>query len=325
MDSASQVGSDAGISFLSGAKRRRKSEASSSNMRENTEQDMIAEIGTLLTGRLDIQILVLRQLKTGALERKAADATTGLDAVAPSTNKLNMLSIANWAQILHEFDPDRFVVAVLLQAPKQWLCKTACFIGMLDEKSALYSRSVSQMAAFLRKRCDELYARNRHGHISIGYAADKNKITSLHDYDADGGCFYDKPIDGEDTHVLLWHRGTDLNIRVPKTLWKNPDSRVVSNNHSEELSTIIGEYDDIKVNKLFAKQDVQLPALWFSKRIIQDIHSPKQLTLTADNLQAHARNAEAPRPAVAIAPGDAAAPPAIPEGEPGHLRPDIDA
>ena len=161
-DSASAVGSGAasttGANFgvgESSAKKRRREEKYASQLAEDTERDNLAELNSLVKGKLNLQALLLRQLRKGTLEKNLLGRKSGgaeVKLISPGNNKYDMLTVDNWSFIYHAIDSDRFPTDSLKKVPKASLCLGAAFFGAIQPKSSIWSRKLYLTARFLVKR-----------------------------------------------------------------------------------------------------------------------------------------------------------------------------
>ena len=269
-DLVSEIMSDDGKSTMScrtsrGGSKRAKCEKGADAGRFNAENEMLEEITERLTGKLDWQILVLRQLKKGTFDKKEEKASGSEAMICSSTNKFNMMSISNWAAVLSQVDPVFFEKSSLEKAPKSWLCKTGCFAAMIDPTSAITSRKPSAIAAFMKARAEDMTAK-RYLNVKMDFNEEEGKFDELEDY-SENGCFQTLP--HEDIAVVdkvkIAHVGSGVFVVVPKSMWAD-DTLKLHDNHQETLTHIKTAYDDVKVAKIFLKQGVRLPALHWTKK-----------------------------------------------------------
>ena len=73
---------------------------------------------------------------------------------APSTNKWDMLSVADWAIILERVTRNMWSIDMLHRAEKTWLCKIGSLCGGVDPASALVSQRLYANADFMVSRCN---------------------------------------------------------------------------------------------------------------------------------------------------------------------------
>ena len=209
-----------------------------------------------------------------------------------STNKYSMLSIDNWATVLVEVDEDHFKHDALVLHPKAFLCKLGCWVANLDPTSALVSRKLLVIGRFMAGRSKELG--DRYKIVQFHVDAEQEKFRRCHGFDEDGGSFYSKWADEAKTSGTLVHRGTGLEVPIPKE-FLGQEIKIVSN-HQDDLASLKGEFSDPKIQRVFEKAGITLPKLHYQKKITDSMPPPSsispssaaspQVTLTSETLTA---------------------------------------
>ena len=188
-------------------------------MQENLEFENFEKIFNGLHGKLDAQALVIKGIADKKFEPKLSKKDFSNDdepMAAPSTNKWDMLSDADWAIILERVTRNRWSVDMLHKAEKKWLCKVGCFCGGIDPASALVSRRLHANADFIVSRCNSVLGDRWPG---IKYEVSLNpsvkKATYLHDFEKDGRGVVIPEYDNEEktSGYLVWN-GLPLNTKV---------------------------------------------------------------------------------------------------------------
>ena len=106
---------------------------------------------------------------------------------APSTNKWDMLSVADWAIILERVTRNQWSIDMLHKAEKKCLCKIGCFCGGIDLASALVSRRLYANADFTVSRSSSVFGDPWLGikyEVSIPLC---KETTCLHDFENGSG------------------------------------------------------------------------------------------------------------------------------------------
>ena len=125
----------------------------------------------------------------------------------------------------------------------------------------------------------------------------EEKVTRCHNFDVDGGSFFETWDDEHKTSGVLVHCGSSLKVPIPSEFC----GRIITfvNNHQDDLACLRGEYSDPSVFRVFQKANVSLPKPHFQKRT-QDTrrtgdmvvpnpaaNAPARAILTTEELAAH--------------------------------------
>ena len=118
-------------------------------MQENLEFENFEKIFNGLRGKLDAQALVIKGTADKKFEPKLNKKEFSNDdapLAAPSRNKWDMLSVADWAIILERVTRNKWSIYMLHEAEKKRLCKIGCFCGGIDpaRKRRIYCFEVQQ-------------------------------------------------------------------------------------------------------------------------------------------------------------------------------------
>jgi hypothetical protein len=302
----------------SSRKRKTTNDDSIESIRGGLEAANFATIERELAGKLDLQSLVIKLLQKGSLENKKVKCAQDVKLAAPSTNKFNMLSCENWIDIFVEMDPDNFRhrKPALLLCSKEWLCKYGCFSGLIDPSSAIPSRKISSIAAFLKERSVSLCG-SRYKLIILECNEAGQKLTQQHDFNRDIGVFSLKPADKASGNKIV-HTGSNIMVDLPSEF--DADTSL-KNNQSEDTACLEGKFSDPLIVRVFAAAGVQLPKTWWAKKICDkamvDVGGglgPENIgssSLSSEQMAAH--NASMTAPVAPVSGGGFAAPAAIPE------------
>lgn len=302
--------------------RKRKNEEQDDTIegaRERLEEDNFVAMFGYFHGRLDGQALCLRMIKDGKFEAKRAKtASAGEKLAAKSTNKINMLSVENWADILGGLSPN-LVKEQLKCGNKAWLCRQGCWIAGLCPESAIMSRKIRVIRNFVKKRSDDTYG-SRYKLVRFEADVEEEEVKVEHDFAVDPGCFYTKYEDDKFEKGKIVFRGTpEVSVEIPDSLIKAGEPIEIQKNYDEQEAFIPGEFSDTLVSRVFQKAGRELPKKWFQKKITDafeslDVDSDAETTtpatststgvpLTEANLAAHSEAVVLASPA-----GDGAAP-----------------
>ena len=203
---------DAAVQQLAQMLKKRKTAGNSDSIeatRFNLETGNFIQIFQAFQGKLDAQALCLQFIKDGKFEDSKRRRTDdpGQPRAAVSTNKLHMLSIENWAEILHRVDPAKFDREVCALASKSWLTMTGCFVGGIIKESALPSRYLHAIAQVIKFRSVEIYG-SRHEQIVIRSDDAGESLVVQHCFNRDPGCFFAEYTQPEYKSGFIVHNGS---------------------------------------------------------------------------------------------------------------------
>jgi hypothetical protein len=255
---ASNIGTD--ISSVSKRGRKRRGDANIDDIRDDVEDENKEKIWSYLKGNLDMQTMILKMLERGSLVKKQKKVLLE-KMIASSTNKYNLFSVENWADVLSGLDPDHFERDTLMLCSKSFLVKTGCYVGLLDPGSAPPSRKISLIVAHLKCR-ERDFGKGRYKDIRIEANEEKDGITKQHNFDEDGGCY--KIVKESDGVGKIVHVGSGLEVRLDD---KDLLDAKVSKNHSDNEACIKGKYSDPIIRRIFELGGVHLPKLFWLKKI----------------------------------------------------------
>ena len=260
--------SDASSVIIARPKRARRSLGSGSQQHVGdiimqAEEENLECIRTHLAGKMDLQSLVIHMLEKGSLKQKQK-VEPKEPMAATSTNKFNLLSVENWADVLTMFDGIHFDKEVLMAVAKKDLCKVGCMIAGIDPTSALISRKLKVVAKFMKKRATEIYSDL---YLRVKFERPENsEQRSPHDFDSNGMGIFDVQLNEAKTKGKIIHVGTKQEVDMPKEMIKHGEGKVY-NNYSEQAACFKGEYSDPPIIKVFEKAGKTLPKLFWIKKI----------------------------------------------------------
>ena len=262
---AADTPSEAGSSTALGSRRKRP-RAEGQNVGDiilEAEEENMARIRAHLRGKMDVQNLVIHMLEKGSLKPKVK-ASHDEPTAAPSTNKFQLLSVENWADILSMFDGVHFDKAVLVKIPKHDLCRIGCMVSGIEPGSALVSRKLRVIATFMKRRSSELYG-DMYTRVKFKQLENSNEFAS-YDFDAPGCGTFDVEVSDDKTEGKIIHPGTQQEVPMPKEMLENGGG-IVHSNYSEHSAYFKGEYCDPAIFRVFEKAGKTLPMPFFIKKI----------------------------------------------------------
>lgn len=181
---------------------------------------------------------------------------------AVSTNKFNLLSVENWADILTMFDGVHFEKEHLMKLPKTTLCKLGCMVGGIDPASALCCRKLRTVASFMKRRSSSIYS-DRYVRVKIIPIEGSDEVQE-YDFDEPGkGVFDVKITDGAPAKIV--HVGTGAEVEMPAEM-KELGGKIL-NNYSDATAYFKGRFSDPLITRIFEAQSVTLPKPYWIKKI----------------------------------------------------------
>ena len=248
--------------------------ASIANIREDAQDTNLNQICKHLEGDPSLQMLVLHMLQKGSLKH-TAKGNAAEKNVAPSSNKFQLLSIENWADILHDFDPLHFDRGILMKLSKAHLCQIGCFSGCLEPGSAIVSRSLKCITSLMLTRSIDML-KSRYLKVDItelgkhcGSDENQKKITVQHDWTKAGVFEIMMPIQSEvDREIdkpkaLIVHIASGKSTPLPPELY----GLEIHDNYLETLAVFRTKLADILVIRVFESAHAVLPKPFWLKRI----------------------------------------------------------
>lgn len=267
-DKALSDGASDASSVIAQRKRARRSTGSGSQQLGDiilqAEEENMECIRTHLAGKMDLQSLVIHMLEKGSLVKQRQKVELKEPMAATSTNKFNLLSVENWADILTMFDGIHFDKEVLMTVAKKDLCKVGCMIAGIDPTSALISRKLKVIAKLMKKRASDTY---NDMYLRVKFEKPENsEQRSPHSFDSNGMGIFDVQLNEAKTKGKIIHVGTKQEVDMPKEMIKHGEGKVY-NNYSEQVACFKGEYSDPPIIKVFEKAGKTLPKLFWIKKI----------------------------------------------------------
>ena len=235
-------------------------------IRSSLEEENFLRIFSAMTGKLDSQALCLKFIRMGKFEasRSRQKADLILKA-AQSTNKFHMLSIESWSDVLFMVDALVFPKEKTSLATKAWLCMVGCWAGGIDKDSAIPSRVLSVIAKTIKDRSVNIFG-SRHTQVVIVLNDDETELEQVHNFETDPGSFYAVYDDEAHSNGWIHHRGTvERKVRIPNGFRGGPIR--VMNNHMDSKASLSGEYSDPLVTRIFKQNNIDLPKIFFLKKI----------------------------------------------------------